>query len=213
MKTIEGLIKFIDRSYTPYHVTENLKEMLLESGYEYISSELANIELGKKYFTIYNDSAIVAFTTPTSTKNVEAHIVASHNDSPTFKLKPNYLIADANYVRFNTEPYGGALYSTFMDRVLGVAGRVIYKEEGSLKTKLVALPDDVVIPNVAIHMNREANTGLNLNPQVDMLPVFSLKKDAKLFNKEIEKAVASVGNNCFIADLFSSKLNNTFKNI
>lgn len=185
MRHVEGLIKFIDHSYTPYHVTENLKQMLLENGFEYISTDLENIKLGKKYFTIYNDSAIVAFTTPTSKTNVEAHIVASHNDSPTFKLKPNYLLIDNNYVRFNTEPYGGAIYATFTDRILGVAGRVIVNEEGTLKTKLVNLPDDVIIPNVAIHMNREINSNLSLNPQVDMLPVFSLKKDNKLFQKEI----------------------------
>lgn len=185
MRTVEQLIKFIDKSYTPYHVTENLKTMLLDAGFEYISSDVENIELGKKYFTIYNDSALVAFITPNTQKETELHIVASHNDSPTFKLKPNYLMQDANYVRFNTEPYGGAIYSSFMDKVLGVAGRVIYLEEGVLKTKLVALPDNVIIPNVAIHMNREVNSNMNLNPQVDMLPLFSLKKDNKLFNKDI----------------------------
>ena len=185
MKYTEGLIKFINGSYTPYHVTENLKQMLLEKGFEYVSSDVKNIELGKKYFTIYNDSAIVAFTTPVFKHNVEMHIVASHNDSPTFKLKPNYLLADNNYVRFNTEPYGGAIYASFMDRILGVAGRVIVKGENGLETKLVNLPDDVIIPNVAIHMNREMNTSLNLNPQVDMLPLFSLKKDSTLFSKEI----------------------------
>lgn len=185
MRTVEQLIKFIDKSYTPYHVTENLKNVLLDAGFEYISSDVENIELGKKYFTIYNDSALVAFITPNTQKETELHIVTSHNDSPTFKLKPNYLMQDANYVRFNTEPYGGAIYSSFMDKVLGVAGRVIYLEEGVLKTKLVALPDNVIIPNVAIHMNREVNSNMNLNPQVDMLPLFSLKKDNKLFNKDI----------------------------
>ena len=185
MRTVEQLIKFIDKSYTPFHVTENIKNMLLEAGFEYISSDLEKLELGKKYFTIYNDSALVAFITPNTTSNNEIHIVASHNDSPTFKLKPNYLLQDANYVRFNTEPYGGAIYSSFMDKVLGIAGRVIYLEEGSLKTKLVNLPDNVIIPNVAIHMNREVNSSMNLNPQVDMLPLFSLKKDNKLFSKDI----------------------------
>ena len=98
MKHVKGLINFIQKGYTPYHVTENFKQMLLESGYEYISSDVKNAQLGKKYFTIFNDSALVAFTTPTTTENVEAHIVASHNDSPTFKLKPNFLMADNNYL-------------------------------------------------------------------------------------------------------------------
>jgi aspartyl aminopeptidase len=185
MKHVKGLINFIDKAYTPYHVTENFKQMLLESGYEYISTDLKNAQLGKKYFTIFNDSALVAFTTPTTKENVEAHIVASHNDSPTFKLKPNFLMADNNYVRFNTEPYGGPIYASFMDKVLGVAGRLIVKGESGLETKLVCFEDDVVIPNVAIHMNREMNTNLNLNPQVDMLPLFSLDKKHKLFDENV----------------------------
>ena len=190
MRTVEQLIKFIDKSYTPFHVTENIKNMLLEAGFEYISSDLEKLELGKKYFTIYNDSALVAFITPNTTSNNEIHIVASHNDSPTFKLKPNYLLQDANYVRFNTEPYGGAIYSSFMDKVLGIAGRVIYLEEGSLKTKLVNLPDSVIIPNVAIHMNREVNNGFVYNPQIDLLPLLSASLDkSTTLNKIIAKEI------------------------
>lgn len=185
MKHVKGLINFINKSYTPFHVTENLKQMLLESGYEYISTDLKGVETGKKYFTIFNDSALVAFTTPTTKENVEAHIVASHNDSPTFKLKPNFILADNNYVRFNTEPYGGAIFATFMDKVLGVAGRVIVKGDNGLESKLVCFEDDVVIPNVAIHMSRDMNSNLNLNPQVDMLPLFSLDKKHALFSEEV----------------------------
>ena len=185
MKHVKGLINFINKSYTPFHVTENLKQMLLETGYEYISTDLKNIELGKKYFTIFSDSALVAFTTPVTKENVEAHIVASHNDSPTFKLKPNFKLSDNNYVRFNTEPYGGAIFASFMDKVLGVAGRVIVKGENGLESKLVCFEDDVIIPNVAIHMNREMNTNLNLNPQVDMLPLVSLNKEYSLFTEDV----------------------------
>lgn len=180
MKQAQELIKFIDKSYTPFHVVENAKEMLKAQGFSYISNELKGIELGKKYFTIYNDSMIVAFITPLRKENVEMHIVASHSDSPSFKLKPNYVMPDANYLKFNTEPYGGGIYSSFMDRLLGIAGRVIEKEENNLVTKLVNLEEDILIPNVAIHMNREANTGLNLNPQVDMLPMVSLNKEHKV---------------------------------
>lgn len=180
MKQAQELIKFIDKSYTPFHVVENAKLMLQEKGFAYISNDLRNIELGKKYFTIYNDSMIIAFTTPTSKENVEMHIVASHSDSPSFKLKPNFIMPDANYLKFNTEPYGGGIYSTFMDRLLGIAGRVIEKEDNKLVTKLVNFKEDILIPNVAIHMNRDANTGLNLNPQIDMLPMVSLNKEYKL---------------------------------
>lgn len=185
MKHVTNLINFIEKSYTPYHVTENLKQMLLDSGFTYITTDLENIELNKKYFTIFNDSAIVAFTTPNKKEDIEAHIIASHNDSPTFKLKPNFMFVDNNYVRFNTEPYGGAIYASFMDKLLGVAGRVIVKGENGLETKLVCFEDDVIIPNVAIHMNREMNTNLNLNPQVDMLPLFSLNKNHQLFSEEV----------------------------
>lgn len=180
MKNVKKLIKFIDESFTPFHVVENAKEMLLENGFSYVTNEFKKLELGKKYFTIYNDSMIVAFITPTTKENVEMHIVASHSDSPSFKLKPNYIMPDGNYLKFNTEPYGGAIYSSFMDRLLGVAGRVIEKGENGLVSKLIDLEDDVIIPNVAIHMNRDANTGVNLNPQVDMLPMVSLNKEFEL---------------------------------
>lgn len=185
MNQAKELLNFIDKSFTPFHVVENIKDILLENNFTYISNELENLELGKKYFTIYNDSMVIAFTTPIKINNVEMHISAAHIDSPSFKLKPNFCLSDSNYLRFNTEPYGGGIFSTFMDRILGVAGRVITKKDNNLKTKLVDLDMNVLIPNVAIHMNRDINTSLSLNPQIDMLPLVSLKKDNKILSSDV----------------------------
>lgn len=185
MNQAKELLNFIDKSFTPFHVVENIKNTLLENGFTYISSDLESLELGKKYFTINNDSMILAFTTPTKKENIEMHVVATHIDSPSFKLKPNFCLSDSNYLRFNTEPYGGGIYSTFMDRMLGVAGRVITKKNNNLKTKLVDLDMNVLIPNVAIHMNRDMNTSLSLNPQIDMLPLVSLKKDINILSEDV----------------------------
>lgn len=192
MKTaIQRLIDFINISPTSFHVVENIKQILIKNNYKYLSLEQPwQLETNEKYFTIQSDSALIAFQTPKNLENVEMHLVASHSDSPSFKLKPNYLLKDCNYVRFNTEPYGGALYATFMDRPLGIAGRVIEQTPTGLKTRLVNLDQTVIIPSVAIHMNREANINANYNPQVDMLPLLQLNKETTKNLQQLNNIVA-----------------------
>ena len=110
-------------------------------------------------------------------------MVAAHSDSPSFKIKESpESTVENHYVRLNTEKYGGMILSTWLDRALSVAGRVAVKEKGHIVTKLVNVDKDLlVIPNVAIHMNRDMNRGVEYNPQVDMLPLFA---DCSLGNKK-----------------------------
>ncbi len=121
---------------------------------------------GGKYFVTRNLSSVIAFKVPTKDFN-SFHIVASHSDSPTFKIKDNpEQSVKGKYVQLNTEHYGGMIYSTWFDRPLSVAGRAMVKTDKGVQTRLVNIDRDLlVIPNLAIHMDRTANDGMKYNPQ------------------------------------------------
>ncbi len=180
----EGLLQFIQESPSTYHVIANIRERLLAAGFKELDEKnVWQVSYDKSYFVVRNGSSVIAFRMPKE-RAKGFHIIASHSDSPTFKLKENpEMAAEDKYVRINTEKYGGMILNTWLDRPLSVAGRVVVKDEdGKIMTKLVNIDEDLlVIPNVAIHMNREVNKGVELNPQVDMLPLMSLDnaKDAK----------------------------------
>lgn len=167
-------LKFIDNSVSCYHAVANMEKRLVKEGFTELKEKKDwKLNKGCGYYVKRNDSSIVAFRLPE--KEVKGfHIVASHSDSPSFKLKTNAEIAvEDHYLRLNTEPYGGMIYSTWFDRSLSVAGRVIFSaKDGKLKSAVVNVDEDLlVIPSVAIHMNREANKGIEFNPQTDLLPL------------------------------------------
>ncbi len=203
-KTAEAMLKFIEKSPSAFHAVENVRKMYLEKGYrELDEKEQWSLKKGGKYFAVRNQSAIIAFALPK--EEIKGfHMASSHSDSPTFKVKekPEMAVED-HYLKLNTEKYGGMLHSTWMDRPLSVAGRVTVLEDGKVVSKLVNVDKDLlVIPSVAIHMNREANTGLNLNPQVDLLPLFAGdgKKDA--FLKLVAKVAGVKESDILSHDLF-----------
>ncbi len=169
-----GLFDFIEHSPSCFHVITNMKEKLDGAGFTELREQDAwEIMAGGKYYVTRNDSSIIAFQIPRG-KVKGFHMVASHSDSPAFKVKENpEKEAEKQYVLLNTEKYGGMILSTWLDRPLSVAGRVVVQGE-SLTTKLVNIDKDLcVIPNLAIHMNPEANKGMEYNPQVDMLPLYA----------------------------------------
>jgi len=180
----ERLLQFIKESPSTYHVIANIRKKLLAAGFEELDEkEVWQVGCGKSYFVIRNGSSVIAFRVPRG-RAKGFHIIASHSDSPTFKLKEKpEMAAEDKYVRINTEKYGGMILNTWLDRPLSVAGRLVVKNEnGKISTKLVNIDEDLlVIPNVAIHMNRDVNKGVELNPQVDTIPLMSLAsaKDAK----------------------------------
>lgn len=127
---------------------------------------------GKKYYVNRNDSAVIAFSVPKKSSK-GFHIVAAHSDSPCFKLKElPELTVEEHYLKWNVEKYGGMILSTWLDRPLSIAGRVVVKESDEMVTRLVNIDRNIaVIPNVAIHMNRDMNKGIEYNPQTDMPPL------------------------------------------
>ena len=175
-ETAEEMLKFIQKSPTCFHAVGNLKEMLETEGYQELKeAEDWSVVKGGKYYVVRNDSSLIALQFPDKDEIKGFHMVASHSDSPSFKVKEGpEILVEKQYVKLNTEKYGGMILSTWLDRALSVAGRVVVKEGETLQTKLVNIDRDLlVIPNVAIHMNREMNKGVEYNPQVDMLPLMA----------------------------------------
>lgn len=169
------LIHFIAKSPSTFHAVRGIKAALLYAGFTEIREEDTwQIEKGGKYIVTRNGSALMAFTVPQ--EGAEAfHITASHCDSPTFKIKENPEIADGPYVKLNVEGYGGMIMSTWLDRPLSVAGRLLVTENGHLAEKLVAIDGTMlVIPSVAIHMDRSVNQHKEWKVQKDMLPLYGM---------------------------------------
>lgn len=175
MKSLEftkDLIEFIDKSPLNYFAVKNAKSLLEEAGFsELKENEPWEVKKSGKYFVSRNDTALIAFTVGEDlTKGFD--IIGSHTDSPTFKIKSNPEITDLGYLKFNIEPYGGMIYSTWLDRTLSIAGKVSYKKDGKILASLVNIDRDLLtIPNPAIHMNRDANKGFEYNPQDHLYPI------------------------------------------
>lgn len=181
------LIEFVNESPTAYHATSIAKNILDKSGYKELKEiEKWNINKGEKYYLIKNDSALIAFEIGTGEIEEEGfRLIGAHTDSPTFKIKPkSEMIVENKYVKLNTEVYGGPILSTWFDRPLSLAGRVTIKGNSPLKplTKLVNVNKPLlIIPNLAIHMNRNVNEGYAINKQKDTLPLLGF------INSELEK--------------------------
>lgn len=180
------MLSFIDESPTAFHAAANVEEILKEEGFEKLDcSAQSGLTPGGGYYAVQNGSALIAVRVPQNGAR-GFRIVASHSDSPCFKVKENpEMKLEGQYVKLNTEKYGNFILNTWLDRPLSVAGRVFVKDaqNGTIVQKLVNIRKDLlVIPNVAIHFNREVNNGCQLNPQVDMLPLFAQEQDASLYS-------------------------------
>lgn len=175
IETTEKLLDFIEKSPTAFQAVDEMQKRLTENGFEVLSEkEYWKLVPGGKYLVTRNNSALIAFCIPEKESRV-FHIMASHSDSPSFKIKENPEIkVDNSYVKLNVEKYGGMLMAPWFDRPLSVAGRVIIRRNDGLEEELVDIKRDLVmIPNLAIHMNREANNGVAYNPQKDLQPLFA----------------------------------------
>ena len=180
-KTVKGLFEFIEESPSQFHVVENERQRFLKEGFiELSESKQWNIELGKNYFVTRNGSSILAFRMPKK-EYKSFMIMASHSDSPSFRIKEMPEMKEGHYVKLNTEKYGGMLMAPWFDRPLSIAGRAIIKTKNGIETRLVNLDKDLcMLPSLAIHMNREANDGYKYNPQKDLLPLVSMDENFKL---------------------------------
>ena len=201
---IKELFQFIENSPSCFHAIETIREKLNDEGFiELVEGRSWQIEKGKKYYVTRNLSSIIAFKIPENDfKNF--HIVASHSDSPTFKIKENAEIEVNNkYVKLNTEKYGGMICSTWFDRPLSIAGRILVKEGNLVKTHLVNIDKDlVIIPNLAIHMNRAVNDGYKYNAQIDMLPLYGDNTSKGSLMKTVAQSVGVEEDSILGTDLF-----------
>lgn len=203
IRATEDLLRFIEKSPTAYQCVETVSEMLLSAGFTRLSEgEEWTLEAGRGYFVTRNLSAVVAFRVPKAPLRA-FRIAASHSDSPTFALKYEYESElQGKYMRLNTERYGGTILSTWLDRPLSVAGRIVVRDgEGFSSRSVVVDRDLVLIPSVAIHQNRTVNEGYKWNPAVDLMPLYGAgNAKGKLREAVAEAAGVSPG------DIVSSDL-------
>lgn len=185
---MKNFLKFIEDTPTAYHAAKKIKTILSQNGFcELQEQQEWKLKKGGKYFIGRNMSSVLAFVIP-NTDVKGYNVAAAHLDSPTFKLKPNFCLERGNYQSLNVEVYGGPIFSTWMDRPLGIAGRVFIKEKNQILAKLIDLNKGIaVIPNMPIHYNREVNKGVELNPQIDMLPLF---QDTNIGNADLYDFIA-----------------------
>lgn len=199
MERINNLCAFLNAAHSSFHAVAYIADLLQQNGYS-VLSETAQWELvpGGKYYLTRGGTAIMAFRIPSETP-AGFMLSASHSDRPCFKVKENSELSGA-YTRLAVERYGGQLLFTWTDRPLSIAGRVLVETENGIKSRLVDIDRDLLmIPNVAIHMNRQVNDGYKWNPAVDMLPLLG-SKDAKGKLDALLKEAA--GGNILGHDLF-----------
>lgn len=172
---IKELLNFIDETANAYCCIKNIKQILISNGYKelYESEKWSNLEINGKYFTIRNDSSLIAFKMCHNKSNF--NLIVTHPDSPTYTIKTNPEIFENNYLKLNISGYGGMINYSFLDRPLSIAGRVVIVKDSIYKSHIIDIKKDLlVIPSQAIHINSKVNTECKLNIQDDMLPIISL---------------------------------------
>ena len=177
------LIDFLYDSPSACHGVKETQKILDKNGFiEIKEADKWELQAKGKYYVIKNDSALIAFEVGTGDiEKTGFRLIGAHTDVPGFRIKPNpQMISEGKYVKLNTEVYGGPILHTWFDRPLSIAGKVSLKGESPLKpeTRLVNINKPLlIIPSLAIHMNREVNEGFKINRQVDTLPLLGLIND------------------------------------
>ena len=204
MTFVKPLLDFIEKSPTAFHAVENICSELEASGRTRLTEgEKWALEPGRGYFVTRNMSSVIAFDIPEGEAD-SFRMIAAHSDSPTFKIKENAeLSVRGKYTQLNVEKYGGMLFSPWFDRPLSVAGRVVVRTEKGVEARLINVDRDLlVIPNVAIHMNREINDGFKYNAQTDMMPLFGDDTAKDGFKKLIAETAGVPEEDLLGTDLF-----------
>ena len=201
---LEMILEDIAKSPTAYHAAATACEHLTEAGYERLSETGAwSLKEGGRYMVTRNNSSVIAFRMPR--REPEGfRMVASHSDSPCFRVKSAAELSVKNhYIQLNTECYGGMIMSSWLDRPLSLAGRVVVRTAEGVETRLVDLAQDmVVIPNVPIHFNREINDGYKFNPQIDLLPLFSSGAEKGVYAAKLAKAAGVEPGDVLASDIW-----------
>ena len=175
---ISELRDFLDSAHSVYHAVAALSWMLEDEGYQFLPEGAQwTLYPGGKYYMTRGGSALIAFRIP-EVVPLGFMMSAAHADRPGFKLKENGELT-GTYTRLSTERYGGMIMAPWLDRPLSVAGRVLVETEDGIESRLLDIDRDLMlIPNVAIHMNRKVNEGVAWNPSVDLLPLLGSKNAA-----------------------------------
>ena len=194
----ENLIDYIYDSPTAFNAVKTSKDLLIKNGFNELKiNEKWQLKVGGKYLVTRNSSSLIAFVINSDDMQAGFRIIGSHSDSPTFRIKPNAeMTVENTYLKLNTEAYGGSILSTWFDRPLSIAGRVVLKSKEALcpREEIININKPVcIIPNLAIHMNRTINDGYKFNKQKDTIPLVgllneTLEKDEFLL-KEISKTL------------------------
>jgi len=180
----KDLCTFVDASPTPFHAVGEVVRRLAAAGFSEISErDVFRLSPGEKRYVIRGGSTLIAFVTGSeSPADAGFRIIGAHTDSPNLRVKPNADASRHGYRQIGVEVYGGALYSTWMDRDLSIAGRVLVRRGNQLEAKVIDLARTVCrVPNIAIHLNRSVNTdGLVLNAQKHLVPILGLGNEVDL---------------------------------
>ncbi|EHJ92546.1 M18 family aminopeptidase [Vreelandella boliviensis] len=176
------LCDFLRQSPTPWHAAGNMASRLEQAGFQRLE-EKANWQLtpGKRYYVTRNDSAIIAFQLPES-ELTALRMIGAHTDSPGLHLKPNATLCSAGWLQLGVQVYGGVLLAPWFDRDLGLAGRVhVRHADGRLESILLNVDRAIaMVPSLAIHLDRDVNSGRPINPQTQMAPVLMQSDTATL---------------------------------
>ena len=190
-----NIVDFLNNSPCSYCAIDTISKILNENGYLKLDeANDFNLLRGNKYYVTRNDSSLIAFNIGNKLDVPYLELSASHSDCPSFVLKPNSLVYENGYLKLNVETYGGVIFYSWFDRPLSIAGRIVYKEDNKVKSMpYIYKKPFCIIPSLAIHLNRDINNDLKLNPQIDLMPLVSLEnKDIKEFlGEEINKEVIS----------------------
>ena len=195
------LFEYIAASPSPYHAVEHSAELLRQAGFLPLSEgEDWQLAPGQGYYVTRNGSSLIAFRARRAFTGFM--MTAAHSDSPTFKLKENPELTGSGCRRLAVERYGGMIMSSWMDRPLGIAGRVLLRKSRGVETRLLDLGGHcAVIPNVAIHMNRKVNDGYTWNPAVDLLPLWGSGEEKGFFRPTVAMALACREEDILATDL------------
>lgn len=196
----QELLDFLNQGTCTFTNALVIKDILNNSGYKDLS-ELDKWDLNNgKYYVSRNDASIIAFNIDKKIKE-QFSIICTHNDTPGFSIKPNPEYYENGYLKLNIAPYGGILNYGYMDRPLALAGRIILKKDNTLIKKIIDTKECVaVIPSIAIHQKTEANTNLDINTEIDLMPIISLDKNYSL--KKLLKDTLNIKDKIFDYDLF-----------
>lgn len=179
MTETQLLFDLLEKGVSPVHAVSACEARLKEAGFLELSYGTAwNLEMGKRYYINHYNTTLFAFTLPQTwgMKQPAIRIAAAHTDFPCLRIKPACDVKNNGYAQINVEVYGGAILNTWLDRPLGIAGRVALRSEDVFHPQVREFVSEksITIPNLAIHMNREVNKGVELNKQTELLPIAGL---------------------------------------